>query len=120
MPRGTGGGTMTAEDPLRQHVLELLRRTTERGFEEAVRDFPPEAMNTRPPNVEYTPWHLLEHLRIGQSDLLQYIRDPQYRSPHWPDEYWPPRDQRADEAAWQRSVDGFRTDRAALLELVAD
>ncbi len=111
---------MNADDTLRQHVLELLRRTTERGFDEAVKDFPPEFMNTRPPNVDYTPWHLLEHLRIGQSDILQYIRDPQYKSPHWPNEYWPPKEYEADAARWNRSIEAFRADRAALIDLVAD
>ena len=27
-------------------------------------------INTRPPRVDYTFWHLLEHLRITQADIL--------------------------------------------------
>ncbi len=57
-------------------------------FEEAVADFPDEAINTRPPNVPYTPWHLLEHLRITQWDILEYVRKPGHLSPDWPAGYW--------------------------------
>ena len=41
----------------------------------AVAEFPAWAINQRAPNVEYTPWHILEHLRITQWDMLSYIRD---------------------------------------------
>ena len=33
-------------------------------FEEAIANFPPEHYNTRPPNVPYSFWHLLEHIRL--------------------------------------------------------
>ena len=45
------------------------------SFEDAVAEFPAWAMNERAPNVEYTPWHLVEHLRITQYDMLSYLRD---------------------------------------------
>ncbi|HZT06573.1 MAG TPA: DinB family protein [Chloroflexota bacterium] len=111
---------MSREDTLRQHVLDHLARATDRGFEEAIRDFPLDAINARPPRVDYTPWHLVEHLRIGQWDILEYIRNPNHVSPKWPDEYWPKRDAVADAASWAQTIDRFRADRAALAALVAD
>ena len=111
---------MSADDAVRQHVLDHLRRTIERGFDDAVRDFPADAINRRPPNVDYTPWHLLEHLRVGLWDILAYIRDPQHVSPHWPDEYWPKKDDQADAAAWNTSVESFRADRDELIRMIAD
>lgn len=111
---------MSASDPLREHVLELLRRATERQFEQAVRDFPVEFMNVRPPHVDYTPWQLLEHLRISQLDILEYIRNPSYVSPKHPDGYWPSAEIKADAAMWAKSADAFRADRQAFTQLVAD
>ena len=111
---------MSADDALREHILSSLRSATERRFEEAVRDFPAEFMNVNPPNVEYTPWYLIEHLRIGQQDILEYIRNPQYSARNWPVEYWPAKDAKADLKTWNASLDGFRADRQALLDLVAD
>src|SRR5207248_3377398 len=72
------------------------------------------------PNVDYTPWALLEHIRIGQRDILDYIRDPDYPGLSHPEGYWPKPGERADEAAWNRSVEAFRADRAALLAIVGD
>ena len=61
-------------DLLRQQLYRLLDGVdAHMPFEDAVRDFPGAAMNERPPNVGYTPWHLLEHLRITQADILDYI-----------------------------------------------
>lgn len=111
---------MSADNALREHVLNILQRTTEGRFEDAVRDFPVGSINAVPPNVDYTPWGLIEHLRVGQRDILEYIRNPRYVSPKWPDEYWPPRGQQADATAWNRSLEQFRSDRKALYEVVAD
>ena len=67
---------MTDTDILRQQLLELVDgRGAHMPFDAAVADFPAEAINRRPPNVPYTPWHLLEHIRIAQWDILDYMRN---------------------------------------------
>ncbi len=110
---------MNADDATREQVLALLRGgNAHMTFDQAVADFPMDRINERPPNVPYTPWHLLEHLRRTQRDILDYIRDGEYTEMTWPDEYWPARDETADEAAWNASLQGFRDDLAALHEIV--
>jgi len=54
-----------------------------------------------------TPWQLLEHLRIAQDDILQFIKDADHCSPEWPDGFWPGGDEVADEERWNKSVDEF-------------
>lgn len=90
------------------------------GFEEAVRDFPESAMNTPVPNAPYTPWHILEHLRLTQLDMLNYIRDADYVAPKWPDEYWPDREAQADLNAWNTTIRLFRADLVELKAIAAD
>ena len=111
---------MSTDPALREHVLDLLRRTTDRRFEGTVRDFPMDSINAYPPNVDYTAWHLLEHLRIGQWDILEYIRNPNYAALKHPDDYWPPKGKQADAEAWTTTLDAFRADRKMLEDLVAD
>jgi hypothetical protein len=111
---------MSADDSLRQQVIELVRRATERGFEDAIKDFPIEAINKKAPNVQYSPWALLEHLRVGLWDILEYTKDGRHVSPKWPEEYWPPQDQQADAAAWNKTIESFRADREAFIALLAD
>jgi hypothetical protein len=104
---------------VREQLLTLLQGGhAHMAFDEAVRDFPLAAMNATAPNVSYTPWELLEHIRIAQRDILAFIQDPDHASPDWPEGYWPPEDTAATEETWAETVRGFREDREALVTLV--
>lgn len=108
-----------SDQHVRKQLVNLLTiAQAHMTFEDAVRDFPLSHINTRPPNVEYTFWHLLEHLRITQWDILDYIRNPKYQPIEWPRDYWTPRDAVADEAAWHGTIKQFQADRAALVAIV--
>ena len=108
-------------DPLRRELIRLLDGLDARmTFDDAVADFPDEAMNARPPNVDYTPWHLLEHVRLTQLDILDYVTNPDYVEPAWPRDYWPDRAATATRADWDATIAGFHADLAALRDLVAD
>jgi hypothetical protein len=110
---------MTADQALRKQLLDLLRGGgAHMGFDQAVADFPVAHINTRPPNVAYTFWHLLEHIRLAQWDILDYIRNPAYVWPTWPDDYWPAPDAQADPAAWEQTLHQFRDDLKALEAIV--
>src|SRR5215470_4376687 len=114
-------GASEAMTPVREELIFLLTRgNAHMGFEEAVRDFPDEAMNTRFPNGEYTPWHLLEHMRLTQWDILDFIRNPAYQEGEWPTDYWPPREKQASREDWDNTIRTFLSDRQALQELVTN
>jgi hypothetical protein len=108
-------------DVAREQLLALLDgHGAHMPFEEAVADFPDDAINAFPPNVPYTPWHLVEHVRLTQADMLEYVTDPHYRDRRWPDDFWPAREARTDREGWEASVRRFLDDRAALRDLAAD
>jgi hypothetical protein len=108
-------------DAFRADLLRLLEGDdAHMTFEDAVADFPADAINRRPANVDYTPWHLVEHLRITQWDILEYVRNPEWVSPDWPIGYWPDPSATATPEQFAASVAGFLEDRAALRDLVAD
>ena len=89
-------------------------------FEDAVEAFPDAAINERAPNVAYTPWHLVEHLRRAQRDMLDYIRDPGYVAPEWPRGYWPDPVAVTTPDGFRASVDAFLADRRALEAIALD
>jgi hypothetical protein len=89
-------------------------------FEDAVDEFPDWAINERAPSVSYTPWHLVEHLRITQWDILEYIRNPDHVSPEWPRQYWPDPAAQATPEQFRASVDAFLADRRALEAMARD
>jgi hypothetical protein len=110
-----------SEQHTREQLVKLLvEQQAHMTFEDAVRKFPMAHINTRPQNVEYSFWHLLEHLRLTQWDILEYIRNPDYQERDWPREYWPEHDATTDAAGWQKTIDQFLADRAALVAIVQD
>jgi len=112
---------MDASDILRKELLTLIDgRGAHMPFDVAVSEFPDDAINRQPPNVPYTPWHLLEHVRLTQRDILDYIRDRAYVAPDWPEDYWPSRDLVATPERFAQTIERFLSDRAELREIVAD
>jgi hypothetical protein len=112
---------MNVDQELRQQLVNLLVvRQAHMAFEDAVADFPEAYINTRPENVAYSFWHLLEHLRICQYDILDYIRNPAYQTLNFPDDLWPAKAADTDWAGWQQTVDRFLADRQALVDIITD
>jgi hypothetical protein len=112
---------MSDDKPLRDHLLSLLKDGhAHAGFDPTVADLAPEHRGVRPPGAPHSAWQLLEHLRLAQSDILEFSRDPKHVSPKWPEGYWPQDPAPPNEKAWDESVAAFRRDSQALQDLVAD
>jgi hypothetical protein len=106
---------------LREHVLFLLRGGGAHvHFDEVVKDFPVETINRKVEGVPYTPWQVLEHMRLAQWDILEFSRDAAHVSPPWPEGYWADESFEADENAWRKTVEAFRADLEAVCALVED
>jgi uncharacterized damage-inducible protein DinB len=110
-------------------VLNVLRRQladalawhdAHADFERAVAGLSVDARGRKPRGIPYSPWQLLEHLRLSQRDILEFCRNPKYVEMEWPADYWPKNDAPPDAAAWDASVAAFQRDRAALQQLATD
>jgi hypothetical protein len=112
---------MAESDALRQHLLDLLRgRNAHADFDAVVADFPSRLRGVKPPGAPHTAWQLLEHMRIAQSDILEFSRDGKHKSPPWPEGYWPKTEAPPNAASWNNSLRSFRADLKAMAKLVAD
>lgn len=87
---------------------------------EATKAFPVSAINARLPRVPYSFWHLVEHIRLTQKDMLDYMTSTSYEEPAFPAGYWPAKGARATPAQWRRSLAQFREDLEAMIALVHD
>jgi len=106
---------------LREQLIKLLDwQDAHVSFDDAVEGIPPSLQGVRPEGLPYSPWELLEHLRLTQSDILNFCQNSVYETPKWPDEYWPKSTSPPAPDDWQRSVAAFRADRQALQSLTAD
>jgi hypothetical protein len=112
---------MPNDAALRQHLVQLLKGGDAHAvFEDAVKDFPAALRGTVPDGAEHSPWQLLEHLRIAQSDILDFSINPEYKPREWPKGYWPETAAPPDRTAWDTCVRAYLKDREALCALVAD
>ena len=110
-----------SDDSLRKHVLYLLRGGgAHLSFDEFVGSFPADLCNRQIEGLPYTPWQVLEHMRLAQSDILEFSRDADHVSPEFPKGYWPTPNELGSTALWQQSVDEFRKDLQAMETLVED
>jgi DinB superfamily len=110
---------MKPNDVLVRHLLELLQKgNAHTTFDEAVKGVPIAKAGERPPACPHSPWELLEHLRIAQHDILKFSEGPGWKSPKWPEGYWPKSPKPAGAAEWRQSVSAFRADLGAFGKLL--
>jgi len=106
---------------LRDHVAKLLGwQEAHAGFDKAVGELPEPLRGRVPQALPYSPWQLVEHMRITQHDILDFCRNPAYQEVSWPDDYWPRSPAPPYAAAWDETLGRFREDRTALQRLARD
>jgi uncharacterized damage-inducible protein DinB len=107
------------QDKLKSELTEFLTTSgAHADFEKAIKGFPLEDAGKRPKGVPWSAWQLLEHMRIAQADILEYISSPDYTEKKWPDEYWPKNPSPDSPEAWSKTVNAIRRDRKKLLTLL--
>lgn len=105
--------------PILDELTELIAKSNAHlSFEEAVKDLPASKRTETVDNLPYSIWQLVEHIRIAQWDILEFCRDPEHKSPEWPEGYWPENPDRVDDDQWQKSLDRIRTEREKFLNLL--
>lgn len=112
---------MSSDEILREHLDYLLSGGgAHMSFEEVIDGLPAQLRGSKPPLVPYTPWRLVEHMRLSQRDILGFSVDPEYESPEFPDGYWPHEPAPPTPHAWDHSVKQFQADNQAMRELVSN
>ena len=59
-------------------------------------------------------------MRLAQFDILDFIKNPDYKERTWPEEYWPVKDIKANEQTWNNTINGFLDDLKELKDIVND
>jgi DinB superfamily len=111
---------MKQNDALREQLMKILDwQSAHVGFDVAVDGIPPELRGVQPAGLPYSPWQLLEHMRLCQLDILEFCRNPDYQEPPMED-YWPKTSEPPNPDAWEESIASFCNDREALKKIAAD
>jgi hypothetical protein len=112
---------MDADKLIRKELLALLRGgNAHMTFDEVIDRFPMKDINKKAPNVPYSAWHLLEHMRIAQWDIVEFIRNAKHVSPAYPGGYRPRPNEQATTTQWKKTVKDFLADRKVLENMTVD
>jgi hypothetical protein len=120
-PGGTVTATMNTDQALRAQLAAVLSwEDAHAGLDAALAGIPVTARGVRPEGLPHSAWELLEHLRIAQTDILDFCRNPKYAEKEWPGDYWPKSPAPPSPAAWDDSIAALRRDLAGFQALAND
>jgi uncharacterized damage-inducible protein DinB len=106
---------------LREQLRQAMRGDQSHlDFEAAISGLSAEIAGVKPAGAPHTAWQLLEHIRIAQHDILEFSRNPDHKSPKWPEGYWPPTEAPPDKQAYDSSIATFRNEAQAMKDLITD
>jgi len=88
--------------------------------EAALADVGSQFRNVRPTADVHSVWEELEHLRIAQEDILRFAIDASWKSPKWPEGYWPAENQDVTDEMWESSVGAFLADLQEVVKMARE
>lgn len=112
-------------DNFRNNLTELLSGFLNKGmahvtFEGAVGNIPESSFGIVPKELPYSLWQEVSHIRITQKDILEFCRDPEYKSPAWPKGYWPASPAPKDKKEWDSCISQVINERKQFIGLIKD
>ena len=109
---------MNNNDIIRKELLNLLYgRNAHATFEKAVANFPMEYINSKVEGIDHSPWQLVEHMRLAQWDILDFILNPNYKEREFPTDYWP-KEKTATPEMWNETINKFQNDFEEFIKIV--
>lgn len=104
---------------LREQLVDLINQGNAHvSFQEATKNMSLSTIGVKPFELPYSIWMLVEHIRATQADILNFSRNPGYKSPNWPDDFWPKEEAPASFELWEKSLKRYKHDRDVFVALI--
>lgn len=108
------------KDPLRLHLVDLLvGGQAHASPKEVLSGVLAKHVDARPSDALHSIWEQVEHLRLAQADILHYTLDSGWKSPKWPEGFWPTAPC-GDIKRFRASVSAFLSDLEKMAALASD
>jgi len=111
---------MQTDTALRNLLVSFLEGEAHLSLADALKGFPSKDINVKPRNVPYTFWHLLEHIRIAQWDIVDFVKNPDYKELRFPQDYWPAPKAKATRKDWLNTIARIEADTREMIAIVKD
>jgi len=109
---------MQTDEALRNLLVSFLEGEAHISLADALKGFPEKDINVKPRNVPYTFWHLLEHIRIAQWDIVDFVKNPDYKELRFPQDYWPAPKAKATRKDWLNTIARIEADTREMIAIV--
>lgn len=111
---------MNDNELIKQLTNLLSKEQAHISLENSLKGLKPENRAKKPKAGLHSVWDELVHIRITQEDILQYALDPDWKSPSWPDNYWPANTNKVSNEDWENTVNACIADRDSLIKIIKD
>jgi len=111
---------MQTDTALRNLLVSFLEGEAHLSLADALKGFPVKDINVKLRNVPYTFWHLLEHIRIAQWDIVDFVKNPDYKELRFPQDYWPAPKAKATRKDWLNTIARIEADTREMIAIVKD
>jgi|SRR6185437_5801286 len=116
---------MKSQKPVTEILLKNLIELLNKGnshvlLEDALNNIPFGLLSKTPENLPYNLWQMSEHIRISQKDILEFSRNPKYKSPKWPEGYWPTNTKPSTEDEWENCLSQIKEDKESFIALLKE
>lgn len=110
---------MGSDKTVRSLLLEQLEgRNAHVDFNQALQGLTFKQAGIRVEGIPHTIWELVEHIRIGQDDILEFCKNPEYEALDWPDDYWPEKSKPESKEQFEKSVQEVQDGIEEMCELI--
>jgi len=110
---------MVPDQQLRDQLTKLIRSGQAfKPLPEVLQGISAADAGKRIADLPYTLWQLIEHMRIALYDILDFSRNPDYKSPEWPAGYWPQADKPVSQEALDKSIQSILAGLEAMIKLI--
>lgn len=107
------------DELLREQLVDLIRQGNAHvSFEQATKNISLTITGAKPFGLPYSIWMIVEHIRMVQADILNFSRNPGYKSPNWPDDFWSKEEEPANIEQWEKSLKRYKHDRDVFIALI--
>ncbi len=96
----------------------LIKGNAHVSLDDALKEIPLNKTGLTPKGLPYSIWQLAEHIRLAQWELLEFSRNPEHKSPKWPEGFWVKAKKPKDGTAWRKCITQIKKDRTAFLTLL--
>jgi hypothetical protein len=112
---------MNTDQVILEQLVSLIRQGNAfNPLTNVLEDIPYELTGKKIEGADHTIWEITEHIRICLQDLVEYSKDSYFKSPPWPDGYWPEKTFPGSEKEWLESIERIKELTEEMIQMVQD